>query len=349
MFDAIRRHFSIGVLLGAVILNIAGCQSTGGGAGTQGRTKAPAEDAKPATPADRSVADLGESLRDPDLTARLAAVEELGHRAAASPDAVALLTGALADPEPLVRRFAAGGLAAVPAPSAATVLALGKLLRDAELDPRESAARTLAVLSPHAPAEAVGDLGPMLAAAASDKEESVRALAVEALGGLGARGTRTVPAIKPALERALSDPSERVRGAAAASVGELGAVVPGTVVLLTKALGDPSHEVRKQAVVVLEKWGPDAAPATRAIVRLLHGKEIYLRVFAADALTAIGPGARAALPDLKAMVARGWKDLENSPEFEAKQLPDAVARAIASIQAGAPPKAQKTQKLPKTP
>jgi hypothetical protein len=30
--------------------------------------------------------------------------------------------------------------------------------------------------------------------------------------------------------------------------------------------------------------------------------------------------------------ARGWKDLENSPEYEAKQLPDAVARAIKSIE-----------------
>jgi len=31
--------------------------------------------------------------------------------------------------------------------------------------------------------------------------------------------------------------------------------------------------------------------------------------------------------------ARGWKDLEGSPEYEAKQLPDAVARAIKSIEA----------------
>jgi HEAT repeat protein len=126
--------------------------------------------------------------------------------------------------------------------------------------------------------------------------------------------------------------------AAAAAVGQLGAGVPWTVALLTKALADPVHDVRKQAVVALEKMGPDAAPATKAIARLLHGKEIYLRVFAADALTAIGPGARAALPDLKALAARGWKDLENSPEYEAKQLPDAVARAIESIEVKPPKK-----------
>jgi len=45
--------------------------------------------------------------------------------------------------------------------------------------------------------------------------------------------------------------------------------------------------------------------------------------------------------DLKAFAARGWKDLENSPEYEAKQLPDAVARAIKSINAKAPKKVAK--------
>jgi len=109
-------------------------------------------------------------------------------------------------------------------------------------------------------------------------------------------------------------------------------MMPWSVALLTKALGDPVHDVRKQAVVALEKMGPDAAPATKALARQLHGKELYLRVFAADALAAIGPGARAALPELKGLKARGWKDLENSPEYEAKQLPEAVARAIKSIE-----------------
>ena len=58
---------------------------------------------------------------------------------------------------------------------------------------------------------------------------------------------------------------------------------------------------------------------------------------------AIGPGARAALPELKAMVARGWKDLEDSKESEAKQLPEAVARAIKSIEAKGPRKSTKAK------
>ncbi len=321
-------------------LGAVSCASGGGKPGGE-KTSRSSEERGKKGPESRSVAELSASLKDPDLQARIVAVEELGHRAASSEEAVIAVVGALSDEAPLVRRFAAGGLAELPAPSAPTLLALARLLRDPESEPRESAARTLAALAPRAPAETVPELGAALAAAASDPQESVRSHALEALGGLGARGARTVPAVKPALERGLGDASEEVRGAAAAAAGQIGAGVPWTIALLTKALADPAYGVRKQAVVVLEKIGPAAAPATKAIARLLRGEEIYLRVFAADALTAIGPRARAALPELKAMAARGWKDIEGSPEMEAKDLPEAVARAIRSIEAKDPNKDSK--------
>ena len=325
------RAWKVSLLL-ALALGVSACQSTGGKPANTQPVSPP--EPKSSSPENLSVPELRALLQDSDITARIRAVDELGRRASSSPEAVEALVGALGDPAPLVRRFAAGGLANVPSPSAPTLLALARLLSDPELDPRESAARSLATLAPRAPSDSISDLGIALAAAAAgSKEESVRSHAVEALGGLGERGARLVPAIKPALERALNDPSEEVRAAAAAAVGQLGAGVPGTVALLTKALADPSHVVRKHAVVALEKMGPDAAPATKALVRLLHGQEIYLRVFAADAITAIGPGARAALPALKAMAAHGWKEIENSPEMEARQLPEAVARAIKSVEA----------------
>ena len=316
---------------------VVSCQSTGGTASPES-----AAGGKKAAPKVRSDADLRAALRDPDMSVRLAAVEELGPRAGSSDEAVAALVEALTDSAPLVRRFAAGGLAGVKSPSASLLLALGKLLKDPELEPRESAARSLAALSPRADAAAVKDLGLMLAAATADRESSVRALAVDALGGLGVSAARVVPAIRPALERAIADPVPEVRSAAAAVAGQLGTGVPWSMGLLIKALADPVHDVRKQAVVALEKMGPDAAPATRALARQLRAKEIYLRVFAADALTAIGPAARAALPELKAMVARGWKEIAGSPESEAKDLPEAVARAIRSLEGKAPKKARES-------
>ena len=312
-------------LTAALTLTLASCQTTGP---TGGEAPPKAEKA----PAGGAIAALRVRLHDPDLVVRINAADELGHMARSSSEAVDLLVGALADPAPLVRRFAAGGLADLPSPSTSTLSALAKLLRDPEADPRESASRTLATLTPRAPAEAVPELATALAAAAADGEEMVRSHSLEALGALGARGVEASPAVKPALERALSDKSDNVRGAAAAAIGQLGASVPWSVGLLAKALADPVHDVRKQAVVALEKIGPEAAPATKAIARLLHGKEIYLRVFAADTLTAIGPGARAALPELRAMQKRGWKDLEKSHEMEAGRLPEAVANAIASLE-----------------
>jgi len=329
------RFFRIGPLLALGIL-AAACSSTGGSGAPKPEGRPAARAAK--TPAEQSIPELRASLHDPDLLSRIKAVEELGHRAPASADAAAAVVEAFSDTAPLVRRFAAGGLAEVKAPDAPTVLALGRLLRDPEAEPRESAARTLAALSSRVPPETVPKLGAMLSAAAADPVEAVRSNAVEALGGLGARGARRVPAVGPALERALGDPSDTIRGAAAEAVGKLGGGVPWTVSLLTKALADPVHDVRKMAVVALEKIGPAAAPAAKALARQLHGKEIYLRVFAADALTAIGPGARAALPDLKAVAAKGYTDIEGSPEMEAKDLPAAIERAIRSIE-GKPPKA----------
>lgn len=318
----------------ALSLTVLSCQSTGGGQ----PASRPGDAATP-PPTGPSVSELRAKLRDPDMSVRLAAVEELGPSAPTSQEAVDALIEALADPAPLVRRFAAYGLSDVKSPSPSMLIALAKLLKDPELEPRESAARSLAALAPSAPAEAVKGLAALLAAAAGDKEESVRTHVLEALGGLGAPGALQVPAVKPALERGLRDPSGQVRGAAAAAIGKLGVGVPGTVALLIKALADPLHDVRKEAVIALEKIGPEAAPAAKALARQLRGKEIYLRVFAADALAAIGPGARAALPELKALVKRGWKDLESSPEMEAKQLPDAVARAIQSIEGKTPKQA----------
>ncbi|MEO8347407.1 MAG: HEAT repeat domain-containing protein [Acidobacteriota bacterium] len=323
----------------ALFLTVLSCQSTGGGQ----PASRPGDEAATPTPTGPSISELRSKLRDPDMSVRLAAVEKLGALPPTSQEAVDALIEALADSAPLVRRFAAYGLSDVKSPSPSMLIALAKLLKDPELEPRESAARSLAALAPRAPAEAVKDLAALLAAAAGDKDETVRTHVLEALGGLGAPGALQVPGVKPALERGLRDPNGQVRVAAAAAIGKLGVRVPGTVGLLIKALADPLHDVRKEAVIALEKMGPDAAPAAKALARQLQGKEIYLRVFAAEALAAIGPGARAALPDLKALVKRGWKGLETSPEMEAKQLPDAVARAIQRIE-GETPK-QATQKF----
>lgn len=338
-----NRRFSAVPAFGFAAALVAGMTGCGGSSTPPPKQSADQKPAAATAPAEPTVAELEASLHDPEMSVRLHATEQLGPRASSSPAAVAALVTALKDKDPLVRRFAAYGVANAKSPTSAQLRALAALLSDAETDPRESASRGFVTLAPRVPDDALGDIAAALAAAVPDTQEQVRVNVLEALGALGPRAARSVPSVRPAVERALSDSSEMTRSAAVAAAGSWGAGVPGTVNLLAKALADQSHEVRKQAVVALEKIGPDAAPATKAITRLLKGKEIYLRVFAADALTAIGPGAKAALPELKALAKRGYKDIQNSPEMEAKQLPEAVTRAIESIEgkakANAKPKA----------
>lgn len=326
----------------ATALGSASCQS-GGAAPHQEPASAPKATATPTPtqkppvkPENLSFDELGAMLGDPDVMVRMGAVQELDRRAPTSPEAEELLSRATSDKEGVVRRFAASGLAKVKAPQSKTVMYVVGLLNDPDVQARQSAARALAEMAPRIPADAVENVGLRLSmdgvGGPVDPDEYVRTSLVEAMGALGANGARKVPALVPAIERALADGSAGVRSAVAHAAGQLGAGAKGTIGILTKALADPVHDVRKIAVVELERWGNAAAPATKAIARLLHGQEIYLRVFAADALTAIGPAARAALPDLKQLAARGWKDLEGSKESEARLLPEAVANAIRTLE-----------------
>jgi HEAT repeat protein len=310
----------------AAVLAFNACQSS--------QPPPPAQPAAKAAPAlpppeQATLDQLRAMLQEPDVQRRIQVCDELGRRAATSREAADVIVVALTDKEPLVRRFAASAMANVQAPTVVQVRALSALLSDAETDPRESASRALVTLGPRLPPEAVPETASALAAAVPDTQESVRRNVLEALGAIGPRATE-VPAVKVAVERALSDGAESTRSAAVATLGAWG--TPDTVPLLKKALGDPSHEVRKQAVVALEKMGPKAAPASSAIAQLLTGKELYLRVFAADALAAIGPGAKAALPALKAAAKKAPKDIQGSPEIEAQQLPEAIDKAIAAIE-----------------
>ena len=325
----------------AAALTVVSCSSTRARQASRPEAETRAQD-----PAVARVAELRARLKDPDMSVRLKAVEELGPMAESSAEAVDALMEAISDPDPMVRRFVAYGLSDVKAPSGAVIVALTKLLRETEMEPRHAAVMALYKLAPRVEADSVRDLAAALAAAAADKDEMVRTQALMALGALGAPGALQVPAVKTALERALKDPNAQIREAASASIGQLGPGVPGTIALLIEALADPVHDVRKHAVVALEKMGPEAAPATKALARQLRGREIYLRVFAADALAAIGPGAKAALPELKALQKSGYKDIAKSPEMEAKQLPHAVARAIASIEGKPAPKEPAAEPAP---
>src|SRR5205814_7539422 len=81
---------------------------------------------------------------------------------------------------------------------------------------------------------------------------------------------------------------------------------------LIEALKESDKDLRKDAIVVLAKFGPDAKPATAALGAALKDADKDVRKNAAVALGKLGPGAKEALPFL----ADGLKDKEKDVLLE---------------------------------
>jgi hypothetical protein len=101
--------------------------------------------------------------------------------------------------------------------------------------------------------------------AESDPSWRVRLQAVAVLGKLGD------PRAVPGVIRALSDPNETIRGLAAQVLGELGAGSQSAVNALDRARKDRSSFVRDKATASLEKLQPSAiASSSRAPAGAVH-------------------------------------------------------------------------------
>lgn len=78
----------------------------------------------------------------------------------------------------------------------------------------------------------------------------------------------------------------------------LGRIGPPAVPMLREALRSTDDEVRRQALIVLLKMGPDAREAVPDLVALLEDGDEDIRRMAAKALGQIGPDAAEAVPAL---------------------------------------------------
>lgn len=182
---------------------------------------------------------LSESLRDPDVRVRLAAVTVLDLMGREAASAAGGLAGALKDPDIFVRWAAARALGNInPADGKVAVRNLGRLLFDPDLDPRLAAASTLE----HYGKDAV-DAVPFLARAAGFGDAEGRVAAIHALVAIGPDAKPAVPA----LAQALSDPDDRVRQAAGEALGSLGPLAQSAEPALRRALNDPEGAVRRAA------------------------------------------------------------------------------------------------------
>ncbi len=191
---------------------------------------------------------FSEVLDDPDPSVRYQAVRGFADLGEDGPPAAGLVVPLLQDPDARIRRAAADAVSAMGAKAAASVAPeLVSALGDPDENVRWAAVRALRNAGPGALSElavvldygdpillagvlaTVIELGPVGAPAAAhvqahleSRDPSVRALAAEALGSVGASQATA------ALQGALEDPAEEVRRAAAWALTALDAEVSRT-------------------------------------------------------------------------------------------------------------------------
>jgi HEAT repeat protein len=137
----------------------------------------------------------------------------------------------------------------------------------------------------------------------------IRTMAVNILGVMG-------PAAKPAyptLSRAQEEPDEALRAAIDAAIDRIGQPVREDVPMLVLALKAPNPAYRKAAVQTLWLLGPEARDAVPGLRELFNDKEKAdngMRIMIAEAFEAIGEKAKAAAPDLGAVLDKPEEDVD---------------------------------------
>ncbi len=210
---------------------------------------------------------------------------------------------------------------------AAALPVLRRALDDPDREVRVNAVEGLGALGPAAK-EALPKVAHL---AENDPHHAVRSSTVEALARIAGDGNEVVPHLR----RLLDDEYASIRQWAITHLAQAKPDPEKLVPLLIGALDDEDPGVRAAAIESLTALGPNAAPATGALVALLDDETLYTRTsldlggltmtgwqfpvrdLVPDALAAIGPGAKAALPALR--------DLMRSGDHVMRRLDAAVA------------------------
>jgi HEAT repeat protein len=198
-----------------------------------------------------------------------------------------------------------------------------KALSSKDAVTRRKAAGRLGDLGPEAE-----DAVPALTKLLSDENIYVRAAAARTLGMIHASAATVVPklvamlksddlrlqeaaaagcygygrdakAAVPALMELLASPKKSLRLAAVETLGRIGAAAKPSVPGLVRAL-EADAESQYDVLRTLTAIGPGAVAAVPSITKLLEDKRPSIRRQAAFALAAIGPAAKSAVPKLKA-------------------------------------------------
>jgi HEAT repeat protein len=279
-------------------------------------------------------------------------------------DAVPALTETLSSKQPQVCREALLALAAIGQPAAAAVPriaalvgdglhgtaatyalgAIGTLPADIETKVRENAKGgdkllstaslwTLARVHPD-DKEIRREVTERLVERLKEQDPNVRAWAARGLAALPPAPDIVVPIF----EKAFADADEATLRSAMDAIAGIGArAVPPLVRILGK---EKYAKLRGNVAYVLGEIGPEAAPATEALAKLLSDADAKVSTEAAMALAKIGAPAAAAVPELTKAVEKAMADAgDKGVDQQADTTGCAAAYALGRIGPAAAPAA----------
>jgi HEAT repeat protein len=160
-----------------------------------------------------------------------------------------------------------------------------------------------------------------------DRDTDVRRAAAKSLGEAGKEARSAVLA----LSAALKDSDLFVRRFSAQALGDIGPEAKDAVPALRKAIDDPKKEVQEAAVSALGKIGLPSVDVLAAVVKDANRLPLVRRT-AADALQAIGPEAKSAVPTLvlalKGVAGKGKKPIAMDRDADVRVE---IANALGAI------------------
>jgi len=162
-----------------------------------------------------------------------------------------------------------------------------KMLRDKDPDERRSAAVALGNIGTRSP-----KVVPALISALDDRDRIVRVQTIIALGQIGPEAREAIPALTALVE----GKDKWISLHAVSALGKMGQGARDAVPALVSALKDTDRNVRLHAVGALGEMGPEAREAVPALIETL--KDIRVRDETLKALERIGLETPAAAPAL---------------------------------------------------
>jgi HEAT repeat protein len=252
---------------------------------------------------------LCEALDDEDGGLRRSAACKIAEFGAAAGAAIPALLVAMKGEDKSLRATAAYALWCVDNQQPEAIKTLLAALADKDDDrARWQAAYWLRAIGP-----ATKEVIPALCAALGDSDTRLRAHVAETLGILHAKAEVAVPA----LAATLKDPDWFVRSYAAHALAQFGKEAAKAIPALGEALKDKDGHVKVAAAKAIWKIEGKVDRAVPVLIETLKDfdESHYAAGSAAEMLGKIGPSAKAAVPDLTAMLQSGWRDTRIAAAF----------------------------------